>query len=294
MKNFIGSRVLPDMVYHRPESMDEAKSLLNKLQQFRVVAGCTDFIPAIRRGAWRFEDGLNILAVKNVRELKGIAEQGNTVTIGAASTLSEIENSPVIKKHSPILADTVKEMASWQIRNTATIGGNLCTASPAADMAPPLLVLDAKVTVSGPDKEKTLPLNEFFRGPGQTILHSDEILTWIQFPALKKGERTFHIKMGRRNAFTLSIISLSVWLRIKDGDFEGVRIAFGAVAPTPMRAHRTEEFLKGNKVSPEIIDKGAEIAAGEVSPISDVRASAEYRKDMAYVLTKKALTACVL
>jgi carbon-monoxide dehydrogenase medium subunit len=292
MKNFIGSRVLPDMVYHRPERMGDAKSLLSELQQVKVIAGCTDFIPAIRRGAWTFEDGLNILAIKNVKELCGIAEHGNTVTIGAATTLSDIENSPLIREHAPILADTMREMASWQIRNTATIGGNLCTASPAADTAPPLLVLDAKVTVSGPNKEKTVPLNAFFLGPGQTILHSNEMLTGIQFPAAKANERTFRIKMGRRNAFTLSVISLAVWLRIEDGAFENVRIAFGAVAPTPIRAQRAEEFLRGKKANPEIIDKGAEIAAGEVSPISDVRASAEYRKDMAYVLSKRALTAC--
>jgi carbon-monoxide dehydrogenase medium subunit len=292
MKNFIGSRVLPDMVYHRPERMGDAKSLLSELQQVKVIAGCTDFIPAIRRGAWTFEDGLNILAIKNVKELCGIAEHGNTVTIGAATTLSDIENSPLIREHAPILADTMREMASWQIRNTATIGGNLCTASPAADTAPPLLVLDAKVTVSGPNKEKTVPLNAFFLGPGQTILHSNEMLTGIQFPAAKANEGAVRIKMGRRNAFTLSVISLAVWLRIEDGAFENVRIAFGAVAPTPIRAQRAEEFLRGKKANPEIIDKGAEIAAGEVSPISDVRASAEYRKDMAYVLSKRALTAC--
>lgn len=294
MKNFIGSRVLPDLVYHHPRDMREALGLLNELAgECKIISGCTDLIPAIRRGAWSFDDGLNVVDIKGMKELTSIKKDGDTICIGAATRLSEIVHSPVIREHAPVLADAVNEMASLQVRNSATIGGNICTASPAADTAPPLLVLDAQAKVKSFDKEELVPLNQFFVGPGETVLGSKNILTEIQFPILRPDEKTYRIKLGRRNAFTLSVISVATWVKVKDGVFDGVRIALGAVAPIPMRAKNAEEYLTGKEATAQVIDKGAKVVEGEVKPISDVRANAEYRKDMAYILTKRALMACV-
>ena len=294
MRNFIGSRALPNLVYHHPTDLKEALSVLNELPgEFRVIAGCTDVIPAIRRGVWSFDQGLNVVDIKGIRTLHSITKDGDTIRIGAATRLSDIEHSSLIREHAPILADTVREMASLQVRNSGTIGGNLCSASPAADTAPPLLVLDANVRVEGINKEELVPLTRFFVGPGETTLGPREILTEIQFPVMKNDERSWRIKLGRRDAFTLSIISVATWVKIKEGYFDAVRIALGAVAPTPMRATEAEKYLVGKEANEDVIDEAVRIVAGEVRPISDVRASAEYRKDMAHILTKRALLACL-
>jgi carbon-monoxide dehydrogenase medium subunit len=294
MKQFIGSRVLPDLVYHYPKGIQEALGLLKELKgESKVIAGCTDLIPAIRRGAQSFDDGLNMIDVKRIGALCSISKEEDRIKVGAAVRLTEIAHSPIILKYAPVLAEAVDEMASQQIRNIGTVGGNLCTASPAADTAPPLLVLDAQVRIKGIENEKTVPLKDFFLGPGQTLLGPKDILAEIEFPALGPEAKTSRIKLGRRNAFTLSVVSVAITAKIRKGVFDAVRIALGAVAPIPMRAQKAEGYLNGKEVNGQTIEEGAKIAAGEVKPISDVRASAEYRKDMVHVLTKRALTACI-
>ena len=290
MKNFIGSRALPKLYYHSPKEINSALALLkDSKNEWRIVAGCTDFIPAIRRGAWHFGDGLNVIDVKGIDELKGITKEGETIKIGAATRLSDIVNSDILRKHAPILCDAVNEMASLQIRNLGTLGGNLCTASPAADTAPPLLVLNATVNVKGINGGEAIPLVDFFKGPGQSALTGKNILTEISFPAMKGDDKACRIKLGRRMAATLSVVSVAVWARVKNSIFEEVRIALGATAPTPMRARNAEAYLAGKEASDQVIDEGARIASGEVKPITDVRATSEYRRDMVQVLTCRAL-----
>jgi carbon-monoxide dehydrogenase medium subunit len=181
-------------------------------------------------------------------------------------------------------------MGSLQVRNLGTIGGNLCNASPAADTAPPLLVLNAKVKVRSINKQRLVPLQEFFMGPGKTTLTPEEILTEVQIPLIKPTGNSYFIKFGRRNAFTLSIVSVATLVKVENGVFDDIRIALGSVAPTPIRASKAEEHLIGHKVNEQVIDDGVNVVANEVKPISDVRASAEYRRDMAYVLTKRAIS----
>ncbi len=159
MKNFIGSRALPELNYHRPRDIDSLIKLIDSLDTpYKVVAGCTDFIPAVRHGNWTFEDGLNVIDIRSVKGFGGIREEGDRVVIGAATRLSEIVESTILQEKAPVLVEAVDAMASPQVRNTATIGGNLCMASPAADTAPPLLVLDAQVVIRGSDGEDTVPL----------------------------------------------------------------------------------------------------------------------------------------
>jgi len=293
MNNFLGKRRLPEMIYHQPSGLQEALDMLNDLDGLATpVAGCTDFIPGLRRGALSFEDGLHIVDLRRVKELNRIDIANGRIRIGAAVTLSRILTSGLIRQHVPVLWEAVDDLASWQIRNTATVGGNLCTASPAADTAPPLLVMDAQVVLRTKNESRKLPLTEFFLGPGMTILKEREILTEIQLQAQSHEHRSKRIKLGRRSLFTLSIVSVAVLTRILENRFKTARIAFGSVAPAPLRARKTEAFLTGRIVDREAIEQAAELASEETKPIDDVRASSAYRKDMAKVLTRRALEFC--
>jgi CO/xanthine dehydrogenase FAD-binding subunit len=293
MNNFLGKRRLPEMIYHRPSGIAEALDMLNGLEGVvRPVAGCTDFIPGLRRGALSFKDGLHIVDLRRVEDLNRIDISNGRVRIGAAVTLSRILTSGLIRQHVPVLWEAIEDLASWQIRNTGTLGGNLCTASPAADTAPPLLVMDAQVVLRTKSDSRKLPLTEFFLGPGKTILKEREILAEIQLQAQSDQHRSKRIKLGRRSLFTLSIVSVAVLTSIMENQFKIVRIALGSVAPTPLRAWKAEKYLTGRVADRGTIEHAAELAAKETKPIDDVRASSAYRQDMAKVLTRRALEFC--
>ena len=294
MRNLVGLRPIPEIEYHRPMELRETLKLLGELKEdCKIIVGGTDLIPAFRTGRISLPEGFHIIDISSIKELDYIIKDDDMIRIGATTRLSEIETSTVVREYAPILADCASQMGSLQVRNLGTIGGNLCNASPAADTAPPLLALDAKVNVRSIDKQRVVPLREFFVGPGETILAPSEILVEVQIPITEPGVSSCFIKLGRRNAFTLSIVSVATLVRVKDGIFDDVRIALGAVAPTPIRALKAEEHLFGGKVSEQVIGDGAEIVASEVKPISDVRASAEYRKDMSYIVTKRAISSSV-
>ena len=294
MRNLLGLRAIPQIEYHRPTELTEALKLLAELKEgYRIIAGGTDLVPAARRGGVSLPNHTHIIDISSIKELGYIVKDDGMIRIGAVTRVSEIGVSAVVKEHVPIVADAASQLGSLQVRNLGTIGGNLCNASPAADIAPPLLVLDAKVNVRGIDGQRLVPVTELFTGPGKTILAAGEILAEIQIPITEATAGSCFIKLGRRNAFTLSIVSVATLVKVKDGIFDDVRIALGAVAPTPIRASKAEEYLTGKETSEQVIDEGAKIVAGEVKPISDVRASEEYRRDMSYILTKRAINRSV-
>jgi carbon-monoxide dehydrogenase medium subunit len=209
--------------------------------------------------------------------------------IGGLTRLSQIQESPIVEKWALALFQAVQDMASPPIRNRATIAGNLCTSSPGADTAPPLLVLDASVRLVSIDGERTVPLLQFFVGPEQNVLRPDEILTEIILP-LQQGRSAF-IKLGNRNAFTRSVVSVAAFVKINNGKFEEVKVALGAVAPTPIRSRKVEEALKGTKASEQNIAKAAEAVTAELRPReTSLRASPAYRRDMACVLVRRVLS----
>ncbi len=295
MKNFIGSRALPEIIYHRPKDLDGLLELVGTIKKpFKVVAGCTDFIPAVRHGKWTFDDGLNLIDIKGVAQLDFIRDDGDAVTLGAATRLADIASSPLIREKAPVLAAAVAQMASVQVRNTATIGGNLCMASPAADTAPPLLVMDAQVDIHGTETEESVPLSKFFLGPGTTRLHPRDVLTGVRIPALKPGESAHRVRLGLRTAFVCSIISVAAWIRARDGRIDACRVAMGSVAPTPVRLENVENYLLGKELGASVAEEAGRMAADQIQPISDLRASAQYRKDMANTLTKRILTSCMI
>lgn len=298
MQNFIGSRALPDIVYHSPGSMEEVMQLLqnNKSRQdkdcFKIVAGSTDFIPAVRTGRWRFSSGINIIDISKVKTLAYIKKENNMLKVGPCTTLTQLLESKEIIENAPMLAQAVSQMASLQIRNTATIGGNICMSSPAGDTIPPLLVLGATVTIKGADKEEQIPLKNFFTGPGENILKGDQILAQISFPVMDRKSRGHFLKIGSRTAVTISIVSAAVSMELNNDRCENPKIALGSVAPTPLRIKKAEDFLENSRMDDQTIEKCAAIVSEEIQPITDLRGSQEYRKDIAATLVKRALTEC--
>ncbi|HKK90262.1 MAG TPA: xanthine dehydrogenase family protein subunit M [Desulfobacteraceae bacterium] len=293
MKNFIGSRSLPDMVYHAPESVEQLLPLLSDAARpFRIVAGCTDFIPAVRTGRWSFDEDVTIIDIKKIKAFNHIEQQGGMVHIGACTRLTQLLESPEIQEKAPVLARAVATMGSWQVRNTATIGGNICMSSPAGDTIPALLVLDARVTLAGPDGEEEILLKDFLTGPGQNTLAGNQVMTRISFPAMEKNETACFKKIGNRTAVIISIVSTAVRITLENGVCRNANIAMGSVAPTPIRIDKAEAFLEGKRLDPEVIHRCAALVSEEISPITDLRASGNYRRDVAATLVKRAIAQC--
>ncbi len=279
--------MLPRFKYLRPKSFEEALELLDKYgEQAKLLAGGTDLIVKMKDGVVKPK---YVIDLSRLEELKFISKEDGVIKIGALTTLREIETSPIIRENVHVLSDAVEKMASWQIRNLGTIGGNLCNASPAADTAPPLLVLEAELKLTSSEGERMVPIGQFFTGPGETILKNNELLTEIQIPIMSNHAGTAFLKLGRRFAHTLSIVSVATLVVVEDDVFKDVRIALGSVAPTPVRAKKTEDKFRDLSATKDVVEKNRVWVVEDISPISDVRASAEYRKEMSIVLTKRAL-----
>ena len=275
--------------FYQPTTLAEASRLLkDNGPGGRFLAGGTDLVIAMK------EKGLlpkYIVDLKRVPGLSGIRENGDgTMTIGALTTMYAIETSPVIKKKYPFLAQSAAEVGSIQIRNRATIGGNMANATPSADVAPSLIALNATAKIASAAGERTVSMEEFFRGPGQNVMSTDEILTEITIPKtgpLMVGE---YIKFSPRDMMDLAYIGVAVAYNFaSDKKCSGVRIVLGAVAPTPVRARNAEALLEGQVLSEELAAKVGDEATRESKPISDVRSSADYRRAMVGVMTKRAL-----
>jgi carbon-monoxide dehydrogenase medium subunit len=294
LRNFVGARTFPqDLSYHRPADLAEALELLAaQAGTCTVLAGGTDVLPMVRRGALSLASGARLVDVTRLPGFRDIEHTGGRLLLGAAVTLAELTTSPAVREHAPLLAEAAGKMASPQLRNTATIGGNLCTASPGADTAPPLLALDGEAIVRSRERERVVPLTGFFSGPGQTVLGPGELLVGVRCCAVPAQERTAHIKLERRSTFALSILSVAVRLALEGGLVRVARIALGAAAPTPLRATRTEQLLTGRPLDEEALEAAAREVADEIRPRSSARASAEYRRDLAGVLLKRALRRC--
>ena len=276
---------LPRFNYYRVTSLNEALKLVNELEDFKVVAGGTDLVMDLKIKRYIPK---NIIDISRVKELDYIVDEGDRIRIGALTRLQEIVDSPIIREKAYVLAEAVNQMASWQIRNIATIGGNLCNASPAADTAPPLYVLNAELKLVSVEGERIVPVTKFFHGPRKTELKKNELLAEIIIP-VEKDAGASAIKLGRRNAFTLSIVAVATLVKVSDNKFTDVRVALNSVAPTPVRATSVEKALTGREVSLEAVEEASKLVVNDIKPISDVRASADYRREMSIVLTRDSL-----
>ncbi|MEW5891219.1 MAG: xanthine dehydrogenase family protein subunit M, partial [Pseudomonadota bacterium] len=256
-----------------------------------ILAGGTDLMPQSHAGRVKFKPTL--MNIRRIPELKGIALDGGWLRIGALATISELMAAELVRRHCPVLAEAGDHFASGQIRNAGTLGGNICNASPAGDTLVPLLVLDAQAElVSKPNgslRTRTLPLAQFFTGPGRTRREPNELLAAVRIPVPPPGSIARFYKFGTRPALDISAISIGLAGVLRDGRLSQVRVAFGAVAPTPLRGTATEKALEGKRLTPETIAAAALAARDEINPISDVRASAWYRKELVHNMTKRML-----
>lgn len=276
---------LPQFEYSRPNNLQQAIEIMRE-GDWKPLAGGTDLLIDMKIGR---QSPKKIIDISRLKELRYVRMDGQKVVIGGGSRLQELLENVIIKEKIPLLSSALYEMASWQVRNVATLAGNLCNASPAADSAPPLLVHGAKVKLASYSGSRTLPLSEFFQGPRKTLLSSNELLEEIEVPILE-GYHYWYYKLGRRNAFTLSVVSMAVAVKIEDGIFSDVRIALGSVAPKPVRALNVERELIGKEAKADEVARAVELVSEDIAPISDVRASAEYRRKVTKILLKDSLT----
>ena len=279
--------------YLAPTRLVDALAVLRDSASVCVLAGGTDLMPQMRAGKIRRADTL--LNIRRVPGLDAVSVEGALLRIGALTTVAQLLVHPLVHTHAPLLAQAADHFASDQIRNAATLGGNICNASPAGDLLPPLLALDAEVElVSRAEDSSThvrrLPLHAFFTGPGATLREPHELLTAVWMPLAPDGRATRFYKTGSRPALDISTISIALAAqRDAAGRLHGVRIALGAVAPTPLRARHTEALLEGRLLDGALAAQAADCAAEEVKPIDDVRASAWYRKELVRNMIRRIL-----
>ncbi len=274
--------------YLAPETIEEALENLRMLgKETRLLAGGTDLIPRIRSGLITPSTLIDLRKLP----LDYINVSDHLVCIGACTTQAKILESSLIARHLPLLAEAAREIAGPPVRNRGTLGGNLANASPAADFATPLLVYDAQVILKSVRAERAVPIDSFFTHPGKAVMADDEILTEVRIPLFSGSAGTKFIKLGKRKAMSIAVVSVAARLALNsDGIITDARLAFGSVAPTPIRAKSTEAFLVGAIPSQSVFAQAGEMAAAESSPISDIRGSADYRRAMVSVLSRRALT----
>jgi carbon-monoxide dehydrogenase medium subunit len=279
------------MEYFAPKSIDEALSLLERYGgEAKVIAGGTDVMVDIK---YKEEPGC-LINIKAISGLAGIKENNGGIRIGPLTTIREIETSALLRDKLPVLWEAAHQFASLQIRNTATIGGNICRASPSGETLTPLLVLEAKGNLAFAGKETAEPFANFFSGPGKTSLGSTGLLTAIDVPYPAAGSRGVYLKHAVRGAMDIAMVGVAVLMTpdTAKNAVQEVRIGLGAVAPTPIRAAKAETLLRGKPLTPALLKQAAESAASEASPIDDQRSSAEYRRWIVEALTRRGLAQC--
>jgi carbon-monoxide dehydrogenase medium subunit len=229
--------------------------------------------------------------IVNIKRIPGLdrigSSAGGGLTIGALATIGSVETSAIVRNEFPMVAEAAHQLGSLPVRNRATVGGNLCNSSPSADMAPPLIALGAIAKISGPKGKRSVKLEDFFTGPGKTVLSKTEILTEIRIPAPPKDSFSAFLKHGPRQCMDIATVNAAIMVRMKGKLCGDARIVLGAVAPIPMRAKKAEGEIRGKPIDDEAVRRVAEIAAHECVPISDVRGSADYRRQVVNVLVSR-------
>lgn len=270
--------------YFRPQSLEEAFELKDSIPDARLIAGGTDILVQIKNREL-FPEVL--ISLRAIPELAAIKTNGDT-RIGAMATISQIIQHPTLSKNYALLGLASKNLAGPQIRNVATIGGNLCNCSPSADMAPPLLAMKAKVRLQSSCTSRDIHLDDFFKGPGETCLASGEILTEILLEPASQQAKAIFLKKGRVK-MDLATASIAALLEMEGDTCRKARFAAGSVAPLPIRLQKLEALLEDAKITEELIAECQQLAAASVSPITDIRASADYRRHIIGVYTRRAL-----
>jgi carbon-monoxide dehydrogenase medium subunit len=272
------------MEYFAPRTIPEALAFMRKWKgKGKLIAGGTNVIPDLRAQVIRPEVLIDLCHLKNLSHIK---EEKNRIRIGGLTTISELASSKVIQRWAPILFNAACQLGNPLVRNRATIAGNLADASPAADTAVPLLALEAIVVTQGV-REGQVPIDQFFVGPNQTVLKRDEIIKEVIIPKFNTHVRMAYFKLGLRNSMAISVVSIALSMEMERSFCKKARIGLGAVAPKPIRAYRIEELLEHKELTRRLLEECCETIGKEVNPISDIRASKEYRTEMASVLLRR-------
>ncbi|MEO8457966.1 MAG: xanthine dehydrogenase family protein subunit M [Chloroflexota bacterium] len=277
--------------YHAPKTLDEAIALLHELPEgARPVAGGTDIVVQMKEGRTKFPYPQLVVSLDRISALKGIEySAADGLRIGSGATMSEVANHPAVREHYLALAEGAGVVGSLQTMNMGTIGGNVCNAAPSADTAPALLAFEATAVIVGRTAQRSLPLSNFFVGPGRTALKPGELLAELRLPAPPTGTTSAYQRHTPRKQMDIAVVGVGVALTIVGGKITRARVSLGAVAPTPIRAPKSEAALEGQSPNDATFAGAAEIAASEASPIADVRGSADFRRHLVKVMTARML-----
>jgi carbon-monoxide dehydrogenase medium subunit len=280
---------LLDIKLHNPQTIEEALQLLEDLEDGRFVAGGTDLLVDIKLGLVSVK---NLISLKEIQSLKGIREEDGRVFIGAMMTPKEILSDKLINRHYPSLADAVRSMAGAQIRSMATIGGNIASAVPSADMPPPLIAADASVVLDC-GTTRAVDLADFYTGARETVCGAGEVLAsvWIPIPPPRTGNS--YQKLALREANALAVVGVASQISLEGDKIARAKIVLGAVAPTPVLASEASAFLYDQVPSDTVFDEASTLANKAGKPISDIRGSAWYRKELIPILTRRSLEAAL-
>ena len=272
---------------HEPTTLSEAHGILAaEGDAAAALAGGTDLLLRIRRGARKYRSVINIKFIPDLNGLTWSDSEG--LTLGALTTFRAIETSAAVRVHYPALAEAARVVAGVQLRNLATIGGNLGNASPSADSVPPLVALGATVDIAGPGGTRTLPVDACLTGPGRTALTPGDIFTAIRIPAPAAHGGNAFARFSPRAAMDIGIASVAAAVTLDaDSRCTDCRIALGAVSPAPLRATAAEQLLRGERLTAALIERIGELAAVAAQPISDIRGTADYRRAIVGVLTRR-------
>ena len=291
MKSFQYLAPIAPFDYIRPNNLDE---LCDALSQYgakaKLLAGGTDLTIALKQRLIHPEVLIDLNRVR--KELTGIDVSRSNLIVGAMTTYTELETNPAVIRYARALSEAASQVGTYQIRNLGTIGANLANGSPAADTAPPLIALGAKVHLRNKNGTREMPVEEFITGVKKTAIRPDEVITSVEIP-LDERLSSYWMRSAKRNENVISVVSVAVAFRVQSNRFEESRIALGAVAPTPILAKKSSAELSGSSINTATIETVSRLAAQESKPISDVRASADYRRHLVYVLTKRTINKIV-
>ncbi|MHC4271822.1 MAG: FAD binding domain-containing protein [Planctomycetota bacterium] len=273
--------------YYEPNTVKEALDILSAYRsEAKVLAGGTDLLVAMKRGEISPSHIINMQTIPNLDSV--LQNDNDGLMIGALVTCADIADSPMVKDDYGLLATACSKVGSPLIRNMATVGGNLCNASPSADSAPPLLVLEANLILQGPKGQRKVPIDDFFKKPGETCMQQSEILTQIIISKQIKHTGTAFLKMGRA-AHDIAFVNAAALLVMEENKCQKCRLAVGAVAPVPLRLKNVEKVVEGEKISQDLLEHVGEMVEQEVNPITDLRSTEEYRRIISGVLIKRAI-----
>jgi carbon-monoxide dehydrogenase medium subunit len=285
--------LLPDFTYHRTDSLSEALQLLESYKHdAKILAGGTDLLLHMKRGnVWGAPCPRHLVSLRTAKALKVLTQEDSHIKIGAATTHREAEFSPLVEDKLTALHDALRQLASVQIRNVATIAGNVCNAAPCADTAAPLMALGAVVQIAGLRGERAVDLKDLFLGPGNVDVGPTEILKEFWIPVPPDGAASAYLRVARRETMDITIAGVAVYLCCTPDKkkIKAVRIALNTVAPKPIRAYEAEQILIGAVLTEAVFDEAGQVAAAHATPRTSFRSTAEYRREMVKVLVRRAL-----